>query len=85
VSDDRADEQVSDRVVEVVRAVLAPLIEIDGGEIELLAVKDGVAEITLRGACAGCPGQSFTAREIVLPALRAADPRIVSVKVTVAV
>ncbi len=85
MSDDRADEQLSDRLVEVVRSVLAPMIEIDGGEIALLSVKDGVAEITLRGACAGCPGQVFTAREVVLPALKAADPSIVSVKVTVAV
>ncbi len=79
------DQQPSVKLAEVVKDVLAPLVAVDGGEIELVSVVDGVAEITFRGACAGCPGQAFTTREVVLPALQAVDPGIVSVKVTVVV
>lgn len=85
MSDARADEQLTDRLAEVVRTILGPLVVADGGEIALVGVRDGVAEITLGGACAGCPGQSFTTRDVVLPALKAVDPSIVSVKVTLAV
>jgi Fe-S cluster biogenesis protein NfuA len=65
----------------VVREVLAPMIARDRGEIEWRGLHDGVAEIVLRGACLGCPGQSFTVSQVVLPALQAADPSVRSVRV----
>jgi Fe-S cluster biogenesis protein NfuA len=85
VSGDQVEKPVSDELAGVVKTVLAPLLAIDGGCIELVSVRDGVAEITLSGACAGCPGQSITTREVVLPALRAVDGTISAVKVSVGV
>lgn len=85
MNDDRPDTQLTDRLSHAVKTVLAPLIAADGGDIGFVGLKDGVAEITLGGACAGCPGQMFTTREVVLPALKAVEASIVSVKVTTSV
>jgi Fe-S cluster biogenesis protein NfuA len=35
---------------------IRPLLQADGGDIELVGVDDGVVKVRLRGACAGCPG-----------------------------
>ncbi len=32
----------------------------DGGDIQLKNYKDGVAEVLLKGACAGCPSSTIT-------------------------
>jgi Fe-S cluster biogenesis protein NfuA len=69
------------QLADVVRDVLAELVGADGGTIEWVGLRDGVAEVRLGGACAGCPGQSFTVRTVVLPALRAVDPTIKSVRI----
>ena len=84
MSETRGESSPNDRLVAVVRDVLAPMVAVDGGSIELIDVRDGIAEIALGGACAGCPGQAFTSREVVLPALQTVDPGIVAVKVSVA-
>jgi Fe-S cluster biogenesis protein NfuA len=85
VSDDGNDGSVTDKLAEVVKNVLGPVVAVDGGAIELVAVRDGVAEITLSGACAGCPGQTITTREVVLPTLRAVDASISAVRVKLGV
>lgn len=53
----------------------------DRGEIEWVGLDGDVAEVILRGACVGCPGQAYTINEVVLPALRAVDPTIVRIRV----
>jgi Fe-S cluster biogenesis protein NfuA len=60
------------KVDEVLDAVLRPLVEADGGRIELLSVQDDTIVIRLFGACAGCPGVHYTHRHVIEPALRAA-------------
>jgi Fe-S cluster biogenesis protein NfuA len=58
--------------------VIAPLIERDGGSIELVRFEPEHhrALVRMGGACAGCPGRSLTLEHVVLPALRRADPSI---------
>jgi Fe-S cluster biogenesis protein NfuA len=43
------------RVEEVIRAEVAPLLDLDGTGIEVLDVEHGCARVRLSGACAGCP------------------------------
>jgi Fe-S cluster biogenesis protein NfuA len=48
---------------EKVAAVLdkiRPALEADGGNVELVDVKDGVVTVKLTGACAGCPMSVMT-------------------------
>lgn len=42
-------------------AEIRPMIQMDGGDIELVEVsEEGVVKVRLRGACAGCPGAAMT-------------------------
>jgi Fe-S cluster biogenesis protein NfuA len=39
---------------------IRPALEADGGNVELVDVKDGVVTVRLTGACAGCPMSVMT-------------------------
>jgi Fe-S cluster biogenesis protein NfuA len=50
-------------VKDKVQAVLdniRPNLRADGGDVELVEVKDGVVSVRLKGACAGCPMSTMT-------------------------
>lgn len=70
-----------DPLTQVLATVVAPLVAVDGGRIALLGRREGVVEIALEGACQGCPGRNYTTRDVVLPALQAADPTVTEVRV----
>jgi Fe-S cluster biogenesis protein NfuA len=53
-----------------------PYLLADGGDIELVDVKDGVVEVRLTGACGSCPMSQMTLRQGVERALREAVPDI---------
>jgi Fe-S cluster biogenesis protein NfuA len=61
-----------ERIAEVERvlAELAPFVESDGGELELVAVRDGWVEVRLRGACADCSSSESTLFGALEPKLR---------------
>jgi Fe-S cluster biogenesis protein NfuA len=44
------------RIQHVVNEEIAPILQMDGGSIEVIAVQDGVVQIRLVGACGSCPG-----------------------------
>jgi len=48
-----------DRVEEVLDKI-RPSLMVDGGNVELIAVDDGVVKVKLTGACGGCPMASLT-------------------------
>ncbi len=37
-----------------------PSLQMDGGDVELVDVKDGVVKVRLMGHCAGCPMSQMT-------------------------
>ncbi len=39
---------------------IRPALKADGGDVELVDVKDGVVTVRLTGACAGCPMSTMT-------------------------
>jgi Fe-S cluster biogenesis protein NfuA len=39
-----------------------------------------VVEVRFGGACRGCPGQAYTLKGVVLPALQATDPTVRDVR-----
>jgi Fe-S cluster biogenesis protein NfuA len=41
---------------------IRPAVRLDGGDIELIGIKDGVVTIRLFGACDGCPMSPVTLR-----------------------
>ncbi len=46
--------------VEAALDKIRPALRADGGDIELVDVKDGVATVRLTGACGGCPMSTMT-------------------------
>ena len=48
----------------------------DGGDIELVAIEDGVVKVRLMGACAGCPMSQMTLANFVDRELKKAVPEI---------
>lgn len=59
-----------DEAQQLVDEFLRPLIEADGGRIELLDVEDGEVVVRLSGTCAGCPGRPYTLEHVIVPAVR---------------
>ncbi len=43
------------RVARVLAEEVAPALQLAGGDIELLEVRDGVARVRLHGGCGSCP------------------------------
>ncbi len=46
---------LKDRVSRLVTEEILPLLQMDGGGVEVLAVSDGVVQVRLHGTCTGCP------------------------------
>lgn len=68
------ERNVQRDVARVVTEVLAPILEADGGGIELVSVDEEKREIVLRftGAFAACPGTPAVREEVVEPLLKKA-------------
>ncbi len=46
--------------VEAALAKVRPMLLADGGDVQLVDVKDGVVKLRLTGACGGCPMATMT-------------------------
>lgn len=53
------------RVEQAVERDIRPLLKGDGGDIELVDIKDHLVYCRLAGACAGCPGAATTLKMMV--------------------
>jgi len=51
------------KAVEVALEKIRPLLQRDGGDIELVEVSDGVVKVRLTGACKGCPMSQMTLKQ----------------------
>ena len=63
---------MQDKAKAVIDEVIRPLIEADGGRLDLVEVTGNRVVIQLSGTCKGCPGQPYTVARIIEPALRKA-------------
>ena len=67
---------------EKVQAVLnkiRPMLQADGGDVELVDVEDGVVKVRLQGACAGCPMSQMTLKNGIEKLLKNDIPEVKSV------
>lgn len=48
----------------------------DGGNVELVSVNDGVVELKLTGACAGCPMSTLTLKMGIERILKQEAPEV---------
>ena len=72
-----------DVMIEKVKSVLEkirPMLQADGGDVELIDVEDGVVKVRLQGACAGCPMSQMTLKQGIERLLTQEIPEIRSVE-----
>jgi Fe-S cluster biogenesis protein NfuA len=62
--------------IEATLSTIRPALQADGGDIELVSVKDGVVSVRLIGACGGCPMSMVTLRMGVEKVLRKEVPEM---------
>lgn len=51
------------KAIEKALAKIRPLLQRDGGDIELVEFSDGVVKVRLTGACKGCPMSQMTLKQ----------------------
>ena len=67
------------RVQEVIDAEIKPMIERDGGSIELISIDEqGIVKVRLNGACSKCSASSITLHGGIERILRKRFPEIQS-------
>ena len=59
---------------------IRPMLQADGGDVEVVAVEDGVVKVRLKGACAGCPMSQMTIKNGVERILKEQIPEVSSVE-----
>ncbi len=64
-----------EKAIEKVR----PYLQADGGDIELVEVKDGIVKVKLLGACKGCPMAQLTLQQGVERTIKKEVPEVKSV------
>ena len=57
--------QLGKKIEQVVKEHIRPMLEADGGGIEIVDIKDDLIYCRLMGACAGCPGAAITLKMMV--------------------
>ncbi len=62
--------------VEAALEKIRPALRADGGDVELVDVKDGVATVRLTGACGSCPMSTMTLRMGVERVIKKEVPEI---------
>ncbi len=65
-----------EKVKEVIEREIRPFLVMEGGDIELVSVEDGVVRVRLRGACAGCPMSQYTLVNFVEATLKNKIPEV---------
>jgi Fe-S cluster biogenesis protein NfuA len=66
--------------VQTVINKIRPMLQADGGDVELVDVEDGVVKVRLQGACSGCPMSQMTLKNGIEKFLKKEIPEVKSVE-----
>ena len=69
-------DDLRSRVERALKHDIAPALLLDGNGIEVLDVSDGIAQVRLTGACAGCPATIMTVITSLEDELRKKVPEV---------
>ena len=73
------DDEVVSKIKQILERDVRPYVESDGGEVNFAGYRDGVVEVVLQGACAGCPSSSITLKMGIEARLKDEIPEVESV------
>ncbi|MFW6126291.1 MAG: NifU family protein [Chloroflexota bacterium] len=62
--------------VKEVLGQIRPSLQADGGDVEMVAIEDGIVKLRLTGACAGCPMSTITLKEGIERILKEHVPEV---------
>ncbi len=73
-------ENIMKEKVEKALEKVRPMLQADGGDVELVDVQDGIVTVRLQGACGGCPMSQMTLKNGIERILKEEVPEVVSVE-----
>jgi Fe-S cluster biogenesis protein NfuA len=59
---------------------IRPMLQKDGGDVELICIDNKIVKVKLQGACAGCPMSQLTLKNGIEKILKEQIPEIESVE-----
>ena len=59
---------------------IRPMLQNDGGDIELVGIEGNVVKVRLKGACSGCPMSQMTLKGTIERTLKEEVPEVESVE-----
>lgn len=78
--EEKGQETVERGSVESVLNRVRPMLQADGGDVELVAIEGGVVKVRLKGTCGGCPFAAMTIKNGIEAALKAEIPAVQAVQ-----
>lgn len=66
--------------VEKALGKIRPMLQRDGGDVELIEVTQGIVKVRLTGACKGCPMSQMTLKNGIERLLKQEVPSVVAVE-----
>ncbi len=73
-SEDEAE--IVNKIKELIETYVKPAVEMDGGNIEFKAFKQGTVTVTLQGSCSGCPSSTVTLKAGIEGMLKRMVPEV---------
>jgi len=70
---------MKEKILKVMEKI-KPMLQADGGDVELVDVENGIVKVRLQGACAGCPMSQMTLKNGIEKILKKEIPEIKSVE-----
>lgn len=68
--------KMQEDIQEVLQRIIRPILQADGGDVELVNVQDGVVSIRLKGACFRCPMSTMTLKMVIERVLKEKIPEV---------
>ena len=54
-------------------------LRVEGGDVQLIGIEDGLVKVKLQGSCAGCPFSQMTLKNFIEKELKKSVPGVTSV------
>ncbi|WP_298213936.1 NifU family protein [Acidocella sp.] len=76
---DPADREIAAQIKDLLDTRIRPAVAGDGGDIIFRGYRDGVVQLRMQGACAGCPSSTATLKHGIETMLKHYIPEVTSV------
>lgn len=70
------EAEIVQKIKDLIETYVKPAVEMDGGNIEFKAFKEGIVTVVLQGSCSGCPSATGTLKEGIEVMLKRMIPEV---------